>query len=137
MAALERLWARIQEPKVITIYQFVIYTVVALTGLAAWFFPPTSIEGAIGPLLTQMFAAFLVTGGTLGAVAVLPGIWWLERAAVLACATGALIYGGVVLSLHVTQSGSRLVQLGVIIWALLSITQRWHRIRRYAYDPER
>lgn len=132
-----RLWARIQEPKVITVYQFVIYVVVTLTGLAAWFFPPTSIEGAIGPVLTQMFAGLLVTGGLLGSIAVLPGIWWLERAGVLACATGALIYGGVVLSLHVTQSGSRLVQLGVITWALLSIAQRWHRIRRYAYDPER
>lgn len=137
IALMQRAWGRVQEPKVITLYQFVIYVVVALTGLAAWFFPPTSIEGAIGPLLTRMLAGFLMVGGTLGAIAVLPGIWWLERAAVLACATGALIYGGVVLSLHITQTGSQLVQLGVITWALLSIAQRWHRIRRYAYDPER
>lgn len=137
MSLARRLWLRVQEPRVITVYQCVIYVAVTLTGIAALLSPPMSIEGAIGPLLTRMFAVFLLTGGALGAIAVLPGIWWLERAAVIACATGALIYAGVVLSLQVTQTGSRLVQLGVIVWALLSIAQRWHRIRRYAYDPER
>lgn len=134
---LARLWARIQEPKVVTLYQFGIYIIIALTGLAAWFTPPTSLEGAIGPILTKMVAVFLIAGGTLGASVVLPGVWWIERAAVLASFTGAAIYCGVSLRLQFTEPVPRLIIVGVTLWAMLSIAQRWHRIRRYPYDPEK
>lgn len=121
----------------VTLYQFGIYVVIALTGLAAWFTPPTSLEGELGPMLTRMVALFLLAGGVLGASVVLPGVWWIERAAVVSCFTGAAIYCGVSLRLQLTEPAPRLIIVGVTLWAMLAIAQRWHRIRRYPYDPEK
>ncbi|MFF2621253.1 hypothetical protein [Oerskovia jenensis] len=137
MRGLRRLYLRIQEPRVVSIIQWLIYLVTLGIGVTAFQRPPSSIEGALGVTLTTIWAVFLIVGGVLGAIAALPGIWWLERVAVLACVTGALMYGSVVLNLHYSETGNRLPQLGFVAIAILAFTQRWFRIRRYAYDPER
>lgn len=116
--------------------QFIIYVICIIGGVSAWVVPPQSIEGVLGGALTTLWGFFLVAGGTLGASSVLQGTWWLERAGVLCCATGLAIYAVVVLSLHLLESGSRLMQLAAILIALMSFVVRWIRIRRYAYDPE-
>ncbi|WP_264032183.1 hypothetical protein [Cellulosimicrobium sp. SH8] len=137
MSAARALWGKIQEPKVITCLVWVIYLVTLVVGLTALTDPPSSIEGEIGLGLTRMWAGFLVLGGTIGVVATLPGIWWLERAAVLSVVTGLAIYCAVALNLHFAEaSGNRLPQAGVIAIAALGLGTRWFRIRRYAYDPE-
>lgn len=137
MRALRRLYLRIQEPRVVSIIQWLIYLVTLGIGVTAFQRPPSSIEGALGVTLTTIWAVFLIVGGVLGAIAALPGIWWLERVAVLACGTGALMYGSVVLSLHYSETGNRLPQLGFVAIAVCAFAKRWFEIRRYAYDPER
>lgn len=137
MSALRKLYLRIQEPRVASIMQWVIYLASLSVGVSAFQRPPSSIEGALGVTLTTAWAVFLIVGGVLGATAALPGIWWLERVAVLACVTGALMYGSVVLNLHYSETGNRLPQLGFVAIALLAFAKRWFEIRRYAYDPER
>jgi hypothetical protein len=130
-------WLRIQEPRIVSVIQFFVYLAAAASGLAAVLSPPRSIEATAGAGLTLYWAWLLLLGGSLGAIAVLPGIWWLERSAVLACAGAALIYGVNIFALHLTESGNRLVQLFMILIVALHFATRWFRIRRYAYDPER
>ncbi|AIX99759.1 hypothetical protein ART_0161 [Arthrobacter sp. PAMC 25486] len=130
-------WLRIQEPRIVTVIQFFIYLAATAGGLSAVLFPPRSIEATAGAGLTLYWAWLLLLGGVLGAVAVLPGIWWLERSAVIACIGASLIYGVNILALHLSESGNRLVQFFMIVIVALHFGARWFRIRRYAYDPER
>jgi hypothetical protein len=39
-----------------------------------------------------MFGIFIVVGAVLALIAVLPGIWWLERAALISIITGVGLY---------------------------------------------
>ena len=137
MGTVRDLYLRVQEPRVLTVLQCLIYLATLGIGISAFGSPPSSIQGALGVTLTMMWAVSLILGGALGAVAVLPGIWWLERVAVLACVTGALMYASVVLHLHLSETGNRLPQLGFVVVTLIAFAQRWSQIRRYAYDPER
>jgi len=130
-------WRGIQEPRIVTLIQTGIYLVTFAVGIDALLDPPVSVRGAIGPVLTTCWAVFLVLGGALGAVAAPPGVWWLERVGVMACMSGLLIYGAVLVALHVTSpDGNRLPLAGVTLIATGSFLVRWFRIRRYAYDPE-
>lgn len=128
---------RIAEPRVVRLMQFCIYVVTVIGGVSAWVSPPNSIEGVLGGALTSVWAVLLVLGGVLGLSSVLRGVWWLERAGVAFCATGLLMYAVVVASLQLSQTGSRIMQLCVIVIALFSFGIRWVRIRRYPYDPEK
>lgn len=134
---MKTLWLKIHEPRVVHVVQCAIYLVTLAVGVVALVAPPTSIEGAVGEMLTVVWALSLIIGGALGAATVLPGIWLLERLAVIACGTGAAMYGSVVLNLHFSEGGNRLPQAGMIAIVLLSFVQRWARIRRYAFDPEK
>ena len=131
------LFMRIAEPRITRLMHFVIYVVSLLGGISAWTTPPISIEGVLGSTLTTLWGAFLIVGGICGAASVLQGVWWVERIAVLALATGLSIYCVVVLGLEFTHPGTRQMQLTVIAVALISLLIRWVGIRRYAYDPER
>ncbi len=48
---------------------------------------------------------------------------------------GAGIYFYVVLSLHISQSGSRLTQMGWIALGALLFVVRWLLIRKYSFEP--
>lgn len=131
------LWLRIQEPRIVSLLQFVVYLAAIAAGTSALLDPPRSIEGAMGPLLTTLWTAMLIGGGTLGAVGVLPGIWWVERPAVILCFGAAVIYAVTVLGLNAATPGNRLVQVFMVAIVALHFAARWFRIRRYAYDPEK
>lgn len=132
-----RVWLRIQEPRIVSVIQFFVYLCAAAAGICAVMYPPKSIEATAGISLTIYWAWLLLIGGVIGALAVLPGVWWLERSAVLACLGASLIYAVNIFALHLSESGNRLVQLFMIGIVALHFTTRWFRIRRYAYDPER
>lgn len=126
----------IAEPRVARVIQFGVYLAILGAGLAALVDPPRATVGVLGPALTFLWASFLILGGLLGAVAVLPGIWWLERAAVIATGVGVAMYGVVVLSLQLEPPSGRLTQLAVIVALLLSQAHRWTQIRRYDLAPK-
>lgn len=130
-------WLRIQEPRIISVLQFGVYLAALGAGVSAFLDPPRSIEGAMGPVLTLLWTAMLLGGGLLGAIGVLPGIWWIERPAVILCFGAALIYGLTIFGLNSSQPGNRLVQVLMVAIVALYFASRWFRIRRYAYDPEK
>ncbi|OAZ40959.1 hypothetical protein A9Z40_03185 [Microbacterium arborescens] len=113
------------------------YLVTLGTGIATLTNPPTTIEGALGPILSVSWSIFWIVGGAVGAVTVLPGYWQAERAAVAAAMFGIGIYAVVVLTLHFQSSGSRLTQLGVLIVALLFYVVRLLLIRGHDFEPRR
>lgn len=137
MGLISSLWGKISEPRVISLLMFVQYVVLAVGGYAALISPPATIEGEIGVYSMYMLAGLLAFGGTVGAVTVLPGVWWLERIAVLSVAIAAFIYGGVVTWLNISQSGNRMLQLSFIAAVLILQAVRWHRIHQRPYDPAR
>ena len=132
-----RFWQKIREPRVISVTYFVIYAVLFGAAISALLDPPRSVEGHIGAVAMTMLAAMLAFGGLVGAPSALFGIWWLERTAVFAIAVSALIYSGIVATLHVSGTGNRLLQLGFVVAVLLMQIVRWHRIRQRPYDPDR
>lgn len=130
-----RLWLRVREPRVVSLLYFLIYAALAFGGVAALVDPPSTIQGQIGIVSMYMLAGLLTFGSIVGLVAVLPGIWWLERTAVLAIGSAAGIYGFIILGLQFAESGNRLLQLSFVVTVLLMQAVRWHRIHERPYDP--
>lgn len=132
----KRLWLRITEPRIIAIALFWQYLIFVAAGVQAIFDPPASIEGEVGANAMAMLAGLLIFGGALGAIAALPGIWWLERSAVLSIGLSASLYLVIIVYLHATQPGNRLLQAAFIASVLLHQVVRWVRIRDRSYRPE-
>lgn len=130
-------WLLIQEPRVVTVIQTLEYLIVLGIGMSVILRPPTSIRGELGPVLMDAVGMLLMLGGALGVVGTPRGIWWVERLGIIASCGGLLIYLSVVVQLEATTQGSRLLQLGVILLAVVGLIKRWARISRYQYDPER
>jgi len=130
-----RAWARVTEPKIITLLQTTIYAIIAFAGWAALENPPTTIENQWGPLLTNIWGWFLFIGGTGGAIACPTGKWFIEKPALLLAGTGVLMYGTVIFALNFTTPGNRLVQLSFVTMALIQLVIRLLRIHRFAYEP--
>lgn len=130
-----KLWERVNEPRTISVLYFVQYVVLAAAGLWALAVPPMSLEGEIGTVAMNSLAGILVFSGALGAVAALPGIYWLERAAVLGVGWAALIYLWIIVSLHFTTDGNRMLQAAFVAIGLLHQGVRWVRIHERPYRP--
>lgn len=135
--AARAVWFKIREPRVISVLYFFIYFVLFLGGTAALNDPPSTIAGEVGMVAMNLLSTILAFGGALGMVAALPGIWWLERIAVLSVSLSAAIYGYIILSLHVSTPGNRLLQISFIAVTLLMQGVRWHRIKERPYDPSK
>lgn len=134
---IRRAWARVTEPRHMSVVYGGVYTVAALIGVATFLVPPTTIAGELGPMLSSAWAALFIVGGVLGMSTVLPGWWKWERWAIALNLAAIGIYGYVVITLHFTATGSRLTQLGVLVLAALLFIVRWLLIRGRTYGPRR
>lgn len=110
--------------------QFGVYITMIIAGSYVITHPPRSFLFVLGDLLVFSFGGFLVLGGTMGAVAVLPGMWWLERMGVVALWTGLGMFAVIAISL-----GISLVGFLVSIALILSLMIRWRDIRKYEIAP--
>lgn len=128
-------WLRIQEPRLITLLQTLIYALCAWAGIATVLAPPSSIEGQFGLTVTLVWGWFAILGGVAGALACPFGKWMIEKPAIILCATATLIYAGIILTLHIQESGNRLPQLCFVVMTLLYLVSRYARIRPFSYQP--
>ncbi|WP_454044415.1 hypothetical protein [Cellulosimicrobium sp. Marseille-Q8652] len=133
--AVRALWQHVNEPRVISVVYFVMYLAGAGAGIYATITPPTSIEGQIGSTAMTALTVLLAGGCTLGAVAALPGIYWLERSAVTSIALAAGIYLAILGTLHLQQPGNRLLQSWFVLFVLGMQLVRWVRVRERPYRP--
>lgn len=135
MRSVREAWGRIREPRVLRALFWLGYAVTLYTGLVTLMRPPSTIEGALGPLLAASWSIFWVTGGLVGMCTVLTGWWQVERTAAAAALFGIGIYAGVLITLHLTQPGSRLTQLGVLAIACLFFVIRLVLIHGHDFEP--
>ncbi|MGO4143810.1 hypothetical protein AB4Y77_01885 [Paenarthrobacter sp. YAF11_1] len=130
------LWLKVQEPRALSVIYFFAYLAIGLLGLFVATDPPRTVSG-LGSALMIWWGALLLFGGALGSIAVLPGIWWLERAATGFCMTAIGLYGWGLATLPVTQVSARMATFCFVVFALLMFATRLVKIRHYAYDPEK
>jgi hypothetical protein len=121
---------KIAEPRVFRLLQFGVYICLGIAGVGVLLDPPALIQDVLGSTLPYVFGSFVTMGAILGAIAVLPGIWWLERVSLLALGTGLLMYIVIVVTL-----GSSIVSIILYIAFLLTFIQRWTEIRSAALAP--
>lgn len=139
-AWLYRLWLRVREPRFITIVSGVYWLGFVLMGVAAFIAPPQSIAAELGPIRTEMWASFLLVGGVLGftGCCLLTPVWWrwVEHAGMIATTGGLALYITVVMTLHYTQTGSRLTQALGLVGLVVGLLLRWALARwLYAHGP--
>lgn len=122
---------KIAEPRVARLLQFGIYASLAWAGHIVLLDPPASFVSELGGLV-DVFAWFLTAGGAAGAVAVLPGTWWLERMAVIAIWTALGLFCLIAIGI-----GNSPVGFAIAVALALSLVGRWREIRRYHVAPRR
>lgn len=127
---LSRAFLLIAEPRVIRLIMFFLYAIFLTSGYLVITKPSESILTVLGGVLAMVFGVFLTIGGVLGFVAVLPGVWWLERTGIIACAVGLAMYVVIVLT---TASSSLGFPFALLLTGFLAI--RWIEIRRYQLAP--
>lgn len=134
--SLIQVWSRVQEPRLVSLFRFVMYLLLLFGGSAAVIMPPTSLKGQIGERAMLGLAVLLLIGGVLGGIAALPGAWWLERIGLLSVTFGLTIYLYIILTLHITESGNRLLQFSIVASLIVSQAIRWVRIKDRPYDSD-
>jgi hypothetical protein len=135
----------LHEPAAINAAQFLANLAAAASGLLAVVGGlPFLLTAQIGPVLAVGVGCILLVGGTLGALAVLTGAWWLERISLLIVAVGWVSVLPAVLSRAMnnnpsTNGGSHAIWLVVALLAvaLSDIFKRYHRIDWAYLDPTR
>lgn len=136
MHALQNVWERVSEPRLMSAIYFGIYVGWLLTGFATLLDPPNTISGELGPVLTIAWALLFILGAGVGLATVLGGWWKWERWACRISLAGVGIYSFVVASLHFTSPGSRLTQLGVVYFGGAAVfVVRMVMIRGRSYAP--
>jgi len=138
MSLIRRLWARVNEPRVVSVSHALVYLVLLSAGLYALVNPPTTLEGAAGTFSMRLLAGTLAIGGAIGAPTALAGIWWLERTAVALVALATTVYLGLTLALQATSppGTNRFLSAAMILSVLiLHFPVRWYRVRQRPYAP--
>lgn len=126
-----------REPAVINGAQIIGNLAAAFTGaLAAIGGVPVLITGTIGPVLAVGVGSVLFIGGTLGAITVLTGTWWLERVALLIMGLGWLLLLPACMAAVMRNSAVWLV-VALILTALGDVVKRYKRIEWAYLDPAR
>jgi hypothetical protein len=122
----------IAEPRVERVLQFGIYALMGYGGAWILVAPPETFSDALPEFNLVIFGLFAVVGSTFGMVAVLPGIWWLERVGIASLIVGLLIYW----ALGIAIGSSTFVAVMTLAFAL-KFAQRWGRIRGAALAPKK
>ncbi|WGH91457.1 hypothetical protein QDX23_03560 [Auritidibacter ignavus] len=131
----KRIWGKISEPRVINFATWIGYWHALIPGVYSIFQPPSSIQGAIGDYAMLVIAILVTIGGAIGLLTCLNGAWWLERWAVVSLIAGAFMYYLIVITLHVSSPGNRLLQAGIIGCAICLLICRLLRVSTRQQDP--
>src|SRR5690606_41681895 len=102
------IFMKVAEPRVQRVLQFWVYLFLCVVGIGIVTNLPSSLQNILGLLVAYSFGGFMILGGLFGMIAVLPGIYWLERVSIILLTTAVLIYLVVVITL-----GATVVSLGV------------------------
>jgi hypothetical protein len=124
------LFMKIAEPRVIRILLFAVYGLTLWGGLVILGSTPEQYVRVIGATLAYVFGSFIVIGSLMSGIAVLPGIWWLERVGIILLATSAAIYAVLLIYLN-----SSFVPVAFTLALAVSFGMRWVEIRGAQLAP--
>lgn len=130
--ALYKAYLLVAEPRVVRLILFVIYSMFITAGLMVLTNPPENFEEILSTGRVAMMACFLILGGILSAVAVLPGLWWLERCGIISLITGMVIY--IVLIIGVSNMP---IALCISIAFILFFIIRYMETRQFKLAPRK
>lgn len=133
----EWLWGRVAEPKNMTLITAAGYLLGGIVGAYAIVHQPRSLEGAIGEAAMYALATLLALGAAIGLPTCVFGEWKIERWGIAFAAFASVIYIIIVLYLHLTGDGNRLLQAGYIALALLGMIARGSHVWQRPEAPER
>lgn len=132
MKSLPRKWfLLIAEPRIQRVVQFTIYVLLAIGGYLLVVTPPGKFHAILGYGLVLTFGVFVLGGAVMGAIAVLPGIRWLERAGIVSLFIGLFIFEVLVLAL----AASSISFVFGLVLALMFVI-RFMQIRKFALTPK-
>lgn len=130
----------LKEPAAINMAQLIAYIMAGSAGLlAAVGAAPVFLTGSIGPVLSVAVGSVLVIGSVMGAIALIFGHWWLERAGLLIVGLGWVLLLPACLFFAFrpgATSGIWLV-VALVITAISDIVKRYQRIQWAYLDPTR
>lgn len=121
---------KIKEPRTIRLIQLVIYVCMIGAGHFIVATPPPIYTEILGSFLVLGFGGAILVGGILGTIAVLPGIWWLERTAIIHLWTGLGVFVVIQIALNISVVG-----LLIAIALAASFMQRWTDITEHDLAP--
>lgn len=124
------LFYKIKEPRIARLMQLGIYLCMIGAGHYVIAHPPSAYTSIIGSGFVFVFGGFLLFGGVAAAIAVLPGLWWLERIGVIALWTGLAVFAVVAAAL-----GISLVGFLIAIALSFALVQRWSSITEFDLAP--
>jgi hypothetical protein len=130
----------LHEPAAINAAQFLANVAAAGSGLLAMMGGmPNVLTAQIGPVLAVLVGSILLIGGTLGALAVLTGAWWLERISLLIVAVGwvSLLPAAISFANRPQSTGTIWLIVALLFVALSDIFKRYRRIDWAYLDPTR
>lgn len=124
------LFMRIEEPRIVRVFHFVIYSLLAVAGSGFVFSQPPVVQSVLGVTLSTVLGCSVLLGGLIGLVSIIPGVWWAERLAIILLVCGLLMYLVAVMGLGVSP-----IAIGIIASLILSLSLRWIEVRRYQHAP--
>lgn len=122
---------KIAEPRGIRLMQFAVYACLVFASVGVITDPPDTFQSVLGLKLVYVFGGFIFIGSVLGAISVLPGIWWLERVAIILIGTGMGMY-----LITISSLNASVVNLAVSTSLVITLIQRWTEIKGSQLAPK-
>lgn len=113
---------KIQEPRVQRLLYLVFYCLIVWGGVSAFFDSPPIFTVIGGPVLVYGLGGALVFGGVLGAIAIVPGAWYLERVGIASIGLGIAYRAILILSLDISATRAMLY-FSVVILLIIRFIQ--------------
>lgn len=133
--ALQRLVAWIAEPRVQRVCFFIAYLSAFAAGLVLIFTEPSLLPKVLGQTVALAWPGFLVAGGAIGAISVLPGWNSFERVAITSLLTSTALFVVFVYGLAMLSLTLQLVLYLLAITAAAALVGRMWEIRFYSIQP--
>jgi len=133
-----RRWFR--EPSAINAAQTVAYIIAAAAGTMAAIgaLAPVFVTTTIGPVIVTLVGVTLAVGGTIGALSVARGLWWLERIALIITGCGwAMLLVPAIYYAATTHTSAIWLILALVVTALCDVFKRYRRIDWAYLDPSK
>lgn len=123
---------KIAEPRVFRVLQFGIYLCLLYAGVDIYMNTPHSLVDAVGDGHVNMIGIFLAVGSAIGALTVLPGVWFLERVGVILVGAGLTMYLVIVINLGTSALG-----IAVAAAFILTFVQRFLETKGRLLAPKK